>query len=324
MVECIFAPFLHRVLPPPAILTQTSTQAPDLSSSSPPLPPPPNLSAPAQYDPNSSSSTTLPDLSATSQQYADPSTSSPLPDLAAPDLNLSSSSPPLPDLSPAQLDPDFSSSSPPALRSTPSTQLFHPPVPTHANRDTQHFVQPLRHRERPSDAQKASRKIREEANDVNQKALNEELTALLLKHRQELTDLADRHARKIAYIDRLVGTSKHYKAPRAVNMENAKLHAKASEINGGQSLCLSVLTLFSSSFPTDREFGDRVKLSELRQMVRDDPALQDLTEEQENELREDVMAVREQRKLGARPTNKSAAQDYRNQVDSLNDQVSSV
>jgi hypothetical protein len=185
-------------------------------------------------------------------------------------------------------------------------------------------VQTSRQHDKLSDAQKASRKIREEANEVNQKALNEELTALLSKHRLEFTDLADRHARKITYIDRLIGTSKHYKAPRAVNMENAKLHAKASEINGGQLLCLPGLALFSSSFPTDREVGDRVKLSELRQMVRDDPALQDLTEEQENELREDVMAVREQRKLGARPTNLSAAQDYRHQVESLNDQVSSV
>ena len=307
MVECIFAPFLHRVLPisiPPAILTQTSTQPSDLPSSSPPVP---DLSAPAQPDP-SSTSPALPNLSAPAQ--------------FVPSL----SSPPVPDISaPAQLVPSSSSpsSAPPELLSTPSTQLFQPPAPSHANRDTQHFVQTTRQQATLSDAQKASRKIREEANEVNQKFLNEELTALLLKHRLELTDLADRHARKITYIDRLAGTSKHYKGPRAVNMENAKLHAKASEINGGQSLCLPALALFSSSFPTDREVGDRVKLSELRQMVRDDPALQDLTEEQENELREDVMAVREQRKLGARPTNLSAAQDYRRQVDSLNDEVSS-
>lgn len=75
-------------------------------------------------------------------------------------------------------------------------------------------------------------------------------------------------------------------------------------------------------FPLERSVGDRVKLPELRQMVRDDPALQDLSKEEEEELRMEVIAVREQRKLGARPTNQSASQDYRRQLESLNDQVS--
>lgn len=75
-------------------------------------------------------------------------------------------------------------------------------------------------------------------------------------------------------------------------------------------------------FPLERSVGDRVKLPELRQMVRDDPALQDLSKEEEEELRMEVIAVREQRKLGARPTNQAASQDYRRQLESLNDQVS--
>lgn len=59
-------------------------------------------------------------------------------------------------------------------------------------------------------------------------------------------------------------------------------------------------------------------------MVKDDPALQNLTEEQENVLREEVTAVREQRLLGARPTNLAASQDYHYQLEVLNDQVGSV
>lgn len=111
-----------------------------------------------------------------------------------------------------------------------------------------------------------------------------------------------------------------------MNIENAKLHAKATEINAGQFklLCCRNFALNSSSFPTDRLVGDRVKLPELRQMVKEDPAMQDLSEEQENELRLEVVAVREQKKLGARPTNQSASQDYRCQLEALNDQVSSI
>jgi len=56
-------------------------------------------------------------------------------------------------------------------------------------------------------------------------------------------------------------------------------------------------------------------------MVRDDPQMQDLSKEEEDELREEVVAAREEKKLGARPTNQSASQDYRRQLESLNEQV---
>ena len=59
-------------------------------------------------------------------------------------------------------------------------------------------------------------------------------------------------------------------------------------------------------------------------MVKEDSAMQDLTEEQEKELRDEVIAIREQKKLGARPTNHAASQDYRCQLEALNDQVSSI
>lgn len=56
-------------------------------------------------------------------------------------------------------------------------------------------------------------------------------------------------------------------------------------------------------------------------MVKEDPSLQDLSKEEEDELREEVIALREQKRLGARPTNLAASQDYRCQLDALNDQV---
>jgi hypothetical protein len=82
--------------------------------------------------------------------------------------------------------------------------------------------------------------MRHDADEAAHKALNTELTILLANHRVELTELAGRHAKKITYIDKLISTSKHYKPKRAVNIENAKLHAKATEINAGQ-LCLLIL-----------------------------------------------------------------------------------
>lgn len=233
-------------------------------------------------------------------------------------------------ISPAQIaaqfivtpeEPLMSPPTPPSLSSTSSTQFFRPPLPTHADRNTLRFVQPSRQLAKSSDAQKASLKIRQDANEAEQKTMNTELSALLSKHRLELTELAGRHGKKFEYIEKLISSSKHYKAKRVVNIENAKLHAKATEINAGQLSYLCFFILISCSFPTDRSVGDRVKLPELRQMVKEDPAFQDLSKEQEDELREEVMALREQKKLGARPTNHAASQDYRHQLEALNDQV---
>lgn len=121
-----------------------------------------------------------------------------------------------------------------SLLSAPSTQSFQLPPPTHADRNNLKFVQTSRQLSKTSDTQKAAQKIRQDAVEVEQKALNTDLTALLANHRLELKMLAARHAKKIEYIDKLIGTSKHYKAKRGVNIENAKLHAKAMEINAGQ------------------------------------------------------------------------------------------
>ena len=68
--------------------------------------------------------------------------------------------------------------------------------------------------------------------------------------------------------------------------------------------------------------GDRVRLPEIRAMVREDPNFQNLTKEQEQEMKDEVMALRQERKVGARPTNQSAAMDYRRNLSSINDEVS--
>ena len=73
----------------------------------------------------------------------------------------------------------------------------------------------------------------------------------------------------------------------------------------------------------DRAPGDYAKLSELRQLVKEDPALQNLSEETEKLLKDDVVTMRDLKKTGARPSNKACSLDYRGEVRELNDRVSS-
>ena len=71
----------------------------------------------------------------------------------------------------------------------------------------------------------------------------------------------------------------------------------------------------------DFELRERIKVKELRELVRDDPTYQNLTMEEEDQMKRDVLELREQKKTGARPTNKSAAQDYRGQLTQMNNEA---
>jgi len=71
----------------------------------------------------------------------------------------------------------------------------------------------------------------------------------------------------------------------------------------------------------DLGLGERIKVTELRQLIEDDPAYQNLTMEEEGQMKQELLEHREQKKVGARPTNKSAAQDYRAQMTQMNNEV---
>jgi hypothetical protein len=71
----------------------------------------------------------------------------------------------------------------------------------------------------------------------------------------------------------------------------------------------------------DLDLGERIKLPELRRLLADDPAYKNLTMEEEDQLKKDVLELREQKKIGARPTNNAAAQDYRAQMMQMNNEV---
>jgi len=155
-----------------------------------------------------------------------------------------------------------------------------------------------------SDAQKATRKVREQVSRVEQVAFNDAFTTFLEKRYDDLVTFAGAHNRKVDHIEKLMNTSSHCKTKRAVNLHNAKIHAKAEEVNAG------------------RLRGDCAKLPEIRRLVMEDTDLQNLTEEGENTLKMAVTMQRDLKKIGARPSNKSSAMDYRAEVRDINDRVS--
>jgi len=74
----------------------------------------------------------------------------------------------------------------------------------------------------------------------------------------------------------------------------------------------------------DLGVGRRIKLSEIRELVKNDPLLQDLSIEQEEILREGVREMRSEKKLGARLTNQATAQVFRHGFNAVTDMVSVI
>ena len=84
-----------------------------------------------------------------------------------------------------------------------------------------------------SQAQKATRSLRLISDHAKAEELAKALDVILSRHRTELEDFAKAHDTKIEYIQKLTSQSSHYKPKRAVTIQNAKLHAKSVEVNGG-------------------------------------------------------------------------------------------
>lgn len=188
------------------------------------------------------------------------------------------------------------------------TSLFVLPPHTHAGRNPEGLVQSSRKSKEVkmlSNAQKATKKVLQETKRAQESYFTEQFDIFLEKQFLDLSAFAEKHDKKIEHLQKLIITSSHYKNKRAVNLENAKLHAKSLEVNA------------------DRAPGNCAKLSELRLLVKDDPALNNLSEDSMKLLKDGLLASRDVKKTGARPSNKACSLDYRAEVRELNDRVSS-
>ena len=72
----------------------------------------------------------------------------------------------------------------------------------------------------------------------------------------------------------------------------------------------------------DLNLGEKKKMAEIRELIKGDTTYDNLTNEQEEEMKNELLSFREMKKKGARTTNKSSAQDYRSVCGNMNDEVS--
>ena len=83
-------------------------------------------------------------------------------------------------------------------------------------------------------AQKATKALQAKATKEKRSLLLNAIQELQEKHEQEFEALARTHLVAVEYVRKLVSTPQ-FKTKRGVSIQNAKIHAKAIEVNAGVS-----------------------------------------------------------------------------------------
>ena len=105
-----------------------------------------------------------------------------------------------------------------------------------ARNPTRPILQPRPGGRKLTEAQKASRNIAREANNIKKKALDDDIKAFMENQAEKIEELARTHNTKPKRIKEMIGAESHYKKERKVNFHNALTHLKALEVNAGMSI----------------------------------------------------------------------------------------
>ncbi|KAG1724059.1 hypothetical protein EDB19DRAFT_1644824 [Suillus lakei] len=142
-----------------------------------------------------------------------------------------------------------------------------------------------------SEAQKASRKIKRDQKIELTKLIHNAVAAHLDEEKTRIQSLAHAHNVTSKYINDMISSQTKYHGSRKAQLANALLHAKAKEMN------------------SDQPVGLRYKIVELREMIMNDPEMNNLTK---NEKAGYIAALREhrdQKVSHVRGNNMAAARD---------------
>ncbi|KAG1793704.1 uncharacterized protein HD556DRAFT_1237697 [Suillus plorans] len=150
-----------------------------------------------------------------------------------------------------------------------------------------------------ANAQRASRKISSLQRKESEEALHSSIRQLLAEQAQRMNEIALEHGVSVEKVKKLMGGTKHYTASRSAQLENALMHAKAEEVN------------------RDLPRGAKYTPGEIRQMVKDDRNMQDLTEEEKKELVDKLNEHRALRNMSVRATNTAAMRDVQSTLDTI-------
>jgi hypothetical protein len=196
---------------------------------------------------------------------------------------------------------------------------------TWADRNPGKPVQPCRKRaQRPkTTAELGTARLRSETMLENSEALAKEIQAIHAFQDNVIRQLAQKYKKSEIDVRSLLLSKPFLKSKRSVSITNALLHRKVKEVNEG---ALLLVYMFVFSFPLmlglARPEGERLSLLEIQKTIDIGEEVNNLSEERRQELIRELEEHRELKQTGARASNKSAAQDMRQTLNRVTDEVS--
>ncbi|KAG1791003.1 hypothetical protein EV424DRAFT_1337699 [Suillus variegatus] len=142
-------------------------------------------------------------------------------------------------------------------------------------------------------AQRASRKITSQQRKEAEDMLNSAIQQMLAKEAQKVNNIALEHGVTVEKVKKLMGGIKNYKSSHSAQLENALMHAKAEQVNKGEFLC------------------------DLRMLVKEDTAMQNLTEGEKQQYIDNLIEHRAMQNMSVHATNASAARDVQSTLDNV-------
>ncbi|KAG1777848.1 hypothetical protein EV702DRAFT_968727 [Suillus placidus] len=142
-----------------------------------------------------------------------------------------------------------------------------------------------------SEAQKASRKIKRDQKIELTKLVHNAVAAHLDEEKTRIQSLAHAHNVTPKYINDMISSQTKYHGSRKAQLANALLHAKAKEMN------------------SDQPVGLRYKIVELREMIMNDPEMNNLTKNEKAGYIAALHEHREEKVTHVQGNNMAAARD---------------
>lgn len=163
---------------------------------------------------------------------------------------------------------------------------------------------------RLSDAQKASRKIKQDQRTEIAKRLHDAVAKHLQEQKIAVELLSLTHSVTPQHINDLINNQTKYRTARKIHLTNALIHTKAKEMNSGMSnhvaySCSHTYILSQQDQPN----GSRYTLVKLREMVAEDPQMQNLMRVEKAAYVAALSEHREKRVSSMRANNMAAARD---------------
>ncbi|KAJ3519261.1 hypothetical protein NMY22_g13288 [Coprinellus aureogranulatus] len=183
---------------------------------------------------------------------------------------------------------------------TDGSSAFFPPSEWQARNPARDVIPPKANSQpRKGGAAKRAQEVQRSQSRQKLVELKDDVRTLTAGLNESIKALAEKHGRKVKFVKHLAKNTSLYKPERQPTLPNALVHAKAEE-------CVTK------------------KLSEIREDVKSDPKMQDLTDDEKSAYLEKLRKHRDLQATGVRSSSHAANVDYAKTLNRLDREINNL